>query len=299
MELRHLRYFIAVAEELHFGRAAERLGIAQPPLSQQIRRLEEDLGVQLLIRTKRRVELSDAGRVLLAEGRLVLAQAEQAARAAKRASRGETGQLAVGFVGSATYHILPLILSAFRERFPEVQLKLCELFPTEQVQALQEGRIQVGFFRSHKTEDSLKYEPVLQEPLVVALPEGHPLTKRSRVPVRALAREPFVIFPRHIGPSFYDFIVSLCHKSGFSPQIAQEASEIQTIVSLVAGGTGVALVPASCRNFRRIGVIYKPMPEPSPRVQMIVACRRDDQSPVLHQFLRVAREVAHKAGGVR
>jgi DNA-binding transcriptional LysR family regulator len=294
MELRHLRYFVAVAEELHFGRAAERVRIAQPPLSQQIRRLEGELGVQLFDRTKRRVELTHAGRAFLREARQTLAGAEQAVRAAQQASRGEVGELAVGFVGSATYHIVPLALKTFRQRFPKVELVLEELSPTEQVERLRLGEIQVGFFRSVSDDEALKFEWILEERLVMALPETHPLARQKGVHLAKLSQDSFVLFPRAIGPGFYDLIVSQCRRAGFSPRVALEASNMQTIVSLVAAGLGVALVPASCQNFRRVGVMYKAIREPGPKAKMAVAWRRGDRSPVLHAFLDVVREVARR-----
>src|SRR5579863_828003 len=278
MELRHLRYFVAVAEELHFGRAAERVHIAQPPLSQQIRRLEDELGVQLFDRTKRRVELTHAGRAFLREARQTLARAEQAVRAAQQAGRGEVGELAVGFVGSATYLIVPLVLKTFRHRFPKVELRL--------------GQIQVGFFRSVSDDEALTFEWILEERLVMALPESHPLARHRRVELTKLSEDSFVLFPRAIGPGFYDLIVSQCRRAGFTPRVALEASSVQTIVGLVAAGMGVALVPASCQNFRRAGVVYKAIREPGPTVKMAVAWRRGDRSPVLRAFLEVVREVA-------
>jgi DNA-binding transcriptional LysR family regulator len=294
VELRHMRYFLAVAEELHFGRAAEKLRIAQPPLSQQIQRLEGELGVKLFERTKRRVELTAAGKSFLKEARQTLEQAEQAVRAAQRASRGEIGELAVGFVGSATYHILPLVLRSFRSRFPNVEISLHEDSPAEQVRQLRMGGIHVGFFRSQFEDEALVSEVVLQEPMVVALPEAHELSGQPRVSLNRLAGEPFILFPRKIGPGFHDLIVSLCQRAGFSPRVAQEANDMQTIVSLVAAGLGVALVPASCQNFRRVGVVYKAIRDEGAKATMAVAWRRDDKSPVLDAFLNVVREVARQ-----
>ncbi len=299
MELRHLRYFVAVAEHLHFGRAARQLRMTQPPLSQQIRRLENELEVQLFRRTRRHVELTYAGRVFLKQAREVLAQVEQAVLAARRANRGEIGELAVGFVGSATYHILPLIVSAFRRRFPTVHVTLRELVPADQVEALQAGKIQLGFFRAPTEEDGLSFEPVFREPLVAALPESHRLSAQARIRLASLAREAFVSFPRPLGPGYYDLLVSLCRQAGFSPDIVQEASGMETLVSLVAAGIGVALVPASCQNFRRVGVVYKPIMRPCPMVEMAVVWRRDEDSPVLRAFLNVLRQVKAERGAAK
>jgi len=264
MELRHLRYFITVAEELHFGRAAQRLHIAQPPLSQQIRQLEEELGVVLFHRTKRSVQLTDAGQVFLEEAKQVLIQAAQAVQAAQRASRGEIGQLVVSFVSSAAYNVLPKILQAFRARFPEVNLALHELTTDKQLQGLRDGWIDVGFLRPPIEDDTLSLATIFKESLVVALPEIHPLSRQPQVPLKALINEFFILFPRPLGPKLYDQIVGLCQQAGFSPNVVQEAIQMQTIVSLVAAEIGIALVPASVQNLQRRGVIYKAIQEATP-----------------------------------
>lgn len=294
MELRHLRYFIAVAEELHFSRAAERLQIAQPPLSQQIRSLEKELGVQLFERTKRRVQLTEAGQIFLEEARLVLIQVEQAVRAAQRASRGEIGRLGVGVNSSATQSYVPEILRVFRERFPCVELVLHELTSHKQVQRIRDNRIDVGFLWLQNVEDSaLSFMSIWQEPLIVALPETHPLASLPQIPLEALVREPFVVPPRYLGAGFYSQIISLCQQAGFSPKVAQEAMLMQTIVSLVAGGVGVALVPASLQNLQRVGVVYKALQGQTPELEMAIVWRRDNSSPILREFLKVVTEMSH------
>ncbi len=287
MELRHLRYFITVAEELHFGRAAQRLHIAQPPLSQQIRQLEEELGVVLFYRTKRSVQLTDAGNVFLEEAKQVLIQVAQAVQAAQRASRGEIGQLLVSFVSSAAYNVLPKILQVFRVRFPEVNLVLHELTTDKQLQGLQDGWIDVGFLRPPIEDDTLSLVTIFQESLVVALPKNHPLSHQKQVSLKSLTKEFFILFPRHLGPKLYDQIVSLCQQAGFSPNVVQEAIQMQTTVSLVAAEIGIALVPASVQNLQRTGVIYKEIQEVTPKAEIAVIWRSKDQSPVLHQFLSV------------
>lgn len=293
MELRHLRYFIAVAEELHFSRAAERLQIAQPPLSQQIRSLEEELGVQLFERTKRRVQLTEAGQVFLEEARLVLAQLERAVRAAQRASRGEIGRLGVGVNSSATQSFVPEILRVFRERCPCVELVLHELASSHQVQGIRDNQIDVGFLWLLSVDDSaLSFMSIWREPIVVALPETHPLAKLPQIPLQALVGEPFVLPPRQLGAGFYSLIISLCQQVGFSPKVVQEAMLMQTIVSLVAGGVGVALVPASLQNLQRVGVVYKGLQGHMPELEMAVVWRRDNSSPILREFLKVVGEMA-------
>lgn len=299
MELRHLRYFITVAEELHFSRAAERLQIAQPPLSQQIRSLEEELGVQLFKRTKRRVQLTDAGQIFLEEVRRALTQVDQAVRAAQRASRGEIGRLAVGVNGSATHSFLPKIFRVFRERFPCVELVLHELASHQQVQGISDNRIDVGFLWLPNVDDSaLSFMSIWREPLVVALPETHPLADLSEIPLPALIGEPFVLPPRQLGPGFYSQIITLCQQAGFNPKVVQEAMLMQTIVSLVAGGVGVALVPASLQNLQKVGVVYKDLQGQSLELEMAAVWRQDNSSQVLQEFLKVVKEIADQVDEV-
>jgi DNA-binding transcriptional LysR family regulator len=291
MELRHARYFVAVAEELHFGRAAERLLMAQPPLSQQIQNLEEELGVQLFLRTKRRVQLTEAGKAFLPQARLMLQQAEQAIQVAQRASRGETGSLTVGFVGSACYALLPPLLRRFRENYPDVHVTLHELTTSQQVQELQQHRLHVGLLRPPISDTALRVETIFREALIVALPNDHPLISLSQVPLRMLANEAFILFPPTLGPGFYHQIISICLQVGFTPRVAQEAVQMQTIVSLVAGGMGIALVPASLLNLQRVGVAYRPLQEETPLFETAMAWSPDDPSPILPHFLEISRNI--------
>jgi DNA-binding transcriptional LysR family regulator len=290
MELRHLHYFIAVAEELHFSRAAERLNISQPPLSQQIRSLEDELGVKLFERTKRHVQLTEAGKVFLERSYLVLAQLEQAIEVTQRIGRGEVGRLAIGFVDSATYTVLPDILRIFREQFPAVELRLHELTTQEQIHALHHNQIDVGVVRSTIIEPSLRTECVLQESLVLALPQTHPLSAQVKVSLSTLADESFILFPAKLGPVFYEQIIHLCQQAGFRPKVAQEAVQMQTIVSLVAAGLGIAFVPASMQSFHRSGVIYKLLQEQTPQTGLYLAWRQHDSSPVIKAFLSLAQK---------
>lgn len=221
-----MRYFVAVAEELHFGRAAKRVHVVQPALSQQISRLEEELGVRLLKGTKRKVELTEAGQVFLERARDTLAQAETAAEDARRAALGQTGRWVLAFVGLATYSVLPDILSAYRKSYPGVELVLHELTSMEQIKRLREGAIQAGFVRPPVDDESLCSETVEREPVVVILPEGHPLADRDAVRLEDLASEPFVMVPRSREPNLYDLYISMCRQAGFSLHIAQEANRI-------------------------------------------------------------------------
>lgn len=296
MELRHLRYFIAVAEHLHFGRAAKRLAMAQPPLSQQIKSLEEEIGVMLFMRTKRQVELTAAGEVFLDEARKTITQADQAIRAAQRAARGEIGQLAVGFVSSAVYGKIPSIFRLMRTRYPEVSLLLQDLTSEEQVEAMKMNRIDVGLLRPPvAAAESLAMRVIWQEPLMVALPSGNPMARETEIAVESLAKESFIQIPRHVAPGFYDQFIRICAQAGFSPKIVQEARTTPTIVSLIAGGIGVSILPDSLRSLQRSGVVYRPLRSPAPTTDMAAIWRPDDASPTLRSFLAIIWEVAEIA----
>ncbi len=295
MELRHLRYFITVAEELHFSRAAERLHIAQPPLSQQIHQLEMELGVELFQRkTKRQVQLTEAGRVFLQSAYQLLAQLEQVIELTRRTGRGETGQLRVGFISSVTYDVLPAILQAFHQQFPGVELILQELTTSEQEKALQNHRIQVGFVHLPLEDDSFAWECIQQENLVVALPANHPLAKQEKIAMRSLTDELFILFPRHLGIGLYDKIMALCEEVNFTPKVAQEAIQMQTIIGLVSAGMGIAIVPASLQNLQRQGVVYRAIAQTTPLVETAVVWKKEEITPVMQQFLTVVRQVTQK-----
>lgn len=287
MELRHLRYFVTLAEELHFGKAAEKLHIAQPPLSQQIRQLETELGFELFHRTKRKVELSEAGKVFLIEVQQIFRQLEQAIFLGRQVSRGEIGQLVIGFVSSAAYNILPDFLLHFRNNNPNINLELHELTTDEQLRWLESGRIDVGFVRLPVDEKTYESKIIFQESLAIALPENHFLANQEKVSLKSLINESFILFPRFLAPGLYDLIISFCQQVGFSPKVAQEAIQMQTIVSLVAAQIGVAIVPESLQNLRRTGVVYKYFVEETPQVSIAMIWRKDDVSVVLERFLEV------------
>ncbi len=288
IELRHLRYFMAVAEELHFGRAAERLHIAQPPLSQQIRQLEANLGFELFHRTKRSVQLTAGGTVFLEECHQVFRQVDHAVRAGQQASRGEVGKLVVGFVSSAAYNVLPPLLHAFREQVPGVNLTLQELTTDQQVQRLRDQQIDVGFVRPPVDQVEFRVMTILQESLVLALPETHPLAQSDLITLRSLIHDSFILFPRLLAPGLYDQIISLCQQANFSPRVVQEATQMQTIVSLVAAGIGSAIVPESIRHLQRTGVVYKALTEPTPKAAIALAWPQNTRSPVVQRFLEIA-----------
>ncbi len=292
MELRHLRYFVTVAEELHFGRAATRLAIVQPSLSQQIQQLEDELGFPLLHRTKRSVELTDAGKVFLVEAKRALAQVQEAKRAAQRAYRGEVGRLVVGYISSSTYDLLPVMLRVYRERFPDVEVGLRELTTHEQIRALEEEYIDVGLLRLPISTPMVSAEVVRREPIVCVLPDGHPLASRERVAVSLLADEPFVLQSSHRGGGYYMQLMKLCLAAGFSPNVVQEVTEMHIIVSLVAAGMGVSLVPLSACNIRSQGVVYRELEGTPALSEMAVAWLRSSRSALVQNFLTVARETA-------
>ncbi|MBG6502202.1 LysR family transcriptional regulator [Pseudomonas aeruginosa] len=296
MELRHLRYFIAVAEELHFGRAAERLGISQPPLSQQIQALEEEIGARLFERTNRRVELTDAGRLFLDESRQVLAQVDKAVLLARRAHLGELGELKIGFTSSAPFtSTIPSSIHAFRKAYPDVHLDLQEMSSRQVLKALLEESLQVGVIRPLALPDAVHWVELFREPLVAVLRADHPLAAGSEdgLAIAALAEEPFVFFPRSYGPGLYDQVIALTRQAGFSPRIAQEASEAMTILGLVSAGLGESILPASFRRTRVDGVVYRTLREPEAPTAVWLVRRQNEGAPrALSVIDRGTREAA-------
>jgi len=291
VEIRLLRSFVAVAEERHFGRAAERLHMAQPPLSQQIRRLEAQLGVTLLHRTTRSVELAPAGEVLLVRAREILAAVDSAAEDTLRAARGEFGRLAVGFTGSATYALLPQVAAALRGALPGVVLDLRgELLTPAQVEGLLAGTLDLGLLRPPVRERELAVEVVRREPLVAVLPEAHRLARDDTVPLEELATEPFVVYPSHFRSVVHDAVEETCAAHGFLPRVALEVSETATLVSFVAAGLGVSLVPESVRHMTVHGAVYRPLSREAAAVELALAWRREDASTVLERALEVVRK---------
>jgi len=290
VELRHLRYFVAVAEERHFGRAAARLHIAQPPLSQQIKRFEAELGEPLLYRTTRSVELSPAGEVMLERGREILAAVDSVVEDARRAARGEYGRLAIGFTGSSTYALLPALAAALRRELPGVVVDLRgELLTPAQVAQLLDGTLDLGLLRPPVHERDLQTEVLGSEALVAVLPVAHPLAAVEAVPLEQLEGEPFVTYPSHFRSVVHDAVEDACAAHGFKPVAAHEVAETATLVSFVAAGLGVSLVPASVANMTVQGAVYRPLEKDTTRVELAVAWRADDERPVLVRALDVTR----------
>jgi DNA-binding transcriptional LysR family regulator len=291
MELRHLRYFVAVAETLSFARAARALNLSQPPLSRQIRALEDELGTALFARTKRSVQLTPAGAALLPEARRLLREADGLKAGAQRLAAGEVGTLALGFISVAAYNLLPELAPEFRRRHPGVKLALQEATSDVLLAGLRQGDLDVGLVLPPVDAPGLEYVPLVHDTLIAALP-AHAAQARGRGPIRlaSLAGEPFILFPRRVGTSLYDVIVGACRRAGFAPRIEQEAIQMQTIVSLVAARMGVALVPASLEHLRRTGVVYRPLADARGRVEIGIAWRTGDDAPAVRAFVALARE---------
>jgi DNA-binding transcriptional LysR family regulator len=294
MELRHLRYFIAVAEEGHITRAAERLGMQQPPLSQRIRALERELDVRLFRRKPRGVELTDAGSTLLAEARAILARMEHAFAVTKRTARGEQGRIAVGFTSSAPFHpFVPRVIRAYRDAFPLVALTLEEGGTIELIDDLRDERIDVAFVRTAiADQEGLMVSRLLQEAMMLALPRAHMLAGRTNkaVSLKALAEETFIVYRRHNGPGLYDAILSACHAAGFSPRVGQEAPRIVSTLNLVAAGLGISLVPESLQSMRMDGVVFRRIGGAAqPTAPLYLASRRGETSAAARRFLELVK----------
>lgn len=272
MNLRQLHYFVAVAEECHFGRAAARLHMAQPPLSQQIRALEADLGVQLLLRTTRRVELTDAGTAYLQRAREILTSVDEAGHEARRVAAGSVGRLAVGCVGSATYSLLPMLARGLSEELPQVDFAFRgEMLVPDQVRDLLAGDIDLALLRPPVADPVIAVRVLRRDRLVLALPAEHPLAGRTRVGVRMLRDEPFIVHSGRRDSVMYDALLRLCRAAGFEPRIRHEVDETSTLVTLVAGGLGIAIVPAPVSSLQLDGVTYRPLTDRGASTELAVA----------------------------
>ena len=295
MELRHLRYFVCVAEHLHFGRAAAALHISQPPLTRQIKQLEQELGVTLFARDNRNVELTAAGKLALQHAQVLLAQADVLGQRTREVARGGSGELSIGFVSVADYSVLPPLLKQFRTRYPGVTLRLREATTDIQLEALRSGRLDVGVVLGPVNDTQLHFRAIFSEPLVAALPASHRARTLERLPLSMLEHEPFILFPRPLATGLYDDIIGSCKRAGFSPGIGQEAIQMQTIVSLVSVGMGVALVPASLMHLRRTGVIYRVLKDKSPMVTTGLAWKHGNDGVMIENFVKVADALAVEA----
>jgi DNA-binding transcriptional LysR family regulator len=302
IELRRLAAFVAVAEEGHITRAAERLGMVQPPLSRLVRGLETELGTLLLRRLPRGVAPTEAGLALLSEARIVLARAAAVGETVRRTARGEQGRLAIGFTSSAALHpFVPAVLRTFRAERLGVRLELDEAGTAELVEAMLQGRLDAAFVRSPVgSVRGLIVDPVLDEPMLVALPAGHRLAgdTGSALPLAALAMEDFILYRRPAGPGLYDAIVTACRGAGFTPVVVQEAPRLPSTLSLVAAGLGISLVPASMRRFAMAGVSFRTLRDcPGLSAPLHLALRRADLSATAVRFRETVRRLDRAASG--
>jgi DNA-binding transcriptional LysR family regulator len=291
IDIRQLRYFQAVAEELHFGRAAARLAIAQPALSRQIQQIEQELGTPLLRRTQRRVELLPAGALLLERSRAIQQELARTLSDVRRTGTGELGRLALGFIHSSTYGLLPSIIRRFRQLYPAIELELHEMPITVQHAALLRGTIDVGLLRVQPAPAELEVVPVLADPFLLAVPASHPLAGRTRVRLRSVADEPFVMFTKSDAPLFHDRVEALCRQAGFAPRVVQHATQIHTVVGLVGAGLGVAVVPASGRNLHPRQVRFVQIADKAEPVHVALAWRRGHETPAMRSFRKVTQDV--------
>jgi DNA-binding transcriptional LysR family regulator len=307
MELRHLRYFIAVAEELHFTRAAERLHIGQPPLSHAIQMLEADVGALLFERSKRWVRLTEAGKLFLSDARGILAMADQAAESARRAQRGEAGELRIGFTFSTPFTpLFATLINRYRQQFPLVTLKLQEMSTSRQMEAIGQRSLDLGFIRppdgasgAKMASGVLALSKLRKDNLVVVLPTSHSLAANKKIAIKQLANEPFVMYPRAAGTGIYLQIYSLCHAAGFEPHVAQEAGESSTIIGLVAAGCGVSIMPNSFDCIQMEGVCYRPLSDAGAGTALLLAQRKAEHAPLVDAFVGLALAEAKRINKVR
>lgn len=290
VELRHLRYFVAVAEELHFGRAALRLHLAQPPLSQQIRKLEEIVGHQLFTRTSRAVRLTAAGAILLDRARRTLRAVEQDLAEARSVGRGEIGSLRVGFIGSSMLTPLPAMLGRYRRRHPKADLQLREATSSQLMQSVLDGALDVAFLRDGGPLPGLDVEGLFSEPFVAVLPANHPLARRKTISASALREEPFVFFPLAAGRMAYEKTMSICQKHGFRPRVVQEAPQWLTVLRLVGAGLGVSIAPACVEKIAAPDVVCVRLSLVHVRSDIELASRAGEDRAIVTAFRQIARE---------
>ena len=288
-----------MAEELSYSRAAARIHVSQPSLSRQVAALEAEIGVALLDRDKHRVSLTAAGKAYLGRARELLGGLDEAADLARRTAQGQVGRLALGFGGSAAYTLMPAVLRRFRARYPEVEVTLQQLPLTAQLDALREGRVDVGFLLLPVDDPSVRTERLMRDRMVAAVPSDHALARRRDVALRSLSDEAFVAFPREGGLGYRDRMVELCLKAGFTPRIVREAAPLESIVGFVASGVGIALLPAMARRLRVADVIYVPVTERFAFMDFALAWRPDAKMPAIDAFLATSRELAREAKALR
>ncbi|MDR7079294.1 DNA-binding transcriptional LysR family regulator [Neobacillus niacini] len=299
MELRHLHYFVAVAEELHFGRAAKRLNMSQPPLSQQIAQLEKELEVKLFNRTKRHTELTPAGKYFLEHSYEILNKLERTCNDVRKIHQGEKGQLIIGYTGILSKLLLNLIRT-YRSRYSKVEVVLQFLSSASQIQSLTENKIKLGFVCPPIESSNLNSRLVGYAPFVVALPSTHPLAKStSPLDIRELKSEPFIMTHRKNEPGYYDTIISICNRSGFSPNVIQEAEGIFTILTLISTGMGISLVTTLALEYGNTGVVFRPVLDDTATMDLSMVWRKNEESPLVDTFLGVYDELFNEVNNLK
>jgi DNA-binding transcriptional LysR family regulator len=287
MELRQLNYFVTVAEELHFGKAADRLQITQPALSKQIASMEQALGLQLLARTKRTVQLTPAGQVFFEQAQQLLNQAEAAIQLTQRTDRGDVGQLVIGFTATAVHTVMPQVVCDFRQEYPNVEISIIELATEAQVAALNQGKLDLAFLHPPIDARGIELHPILTEEFVAVLPQQHPLLDYDRIPLAAFATEPLIIHPRNEGPTLYDGFVQVCQAAGFQPRIVKESISLQTRVCWVAIGIGITFVSSQLQFLVGRNVVCRPLETCPIQLKLAAAWRQNAANPTLRAFIKV------------
>lgn len=290
MELRHLKYFKTVAEELHFGKAAKRLNMAQPPLSLQIRQLEEELGVPLFRRTKRSVTLTQEGHVFLEKVYQLLENLNESIETVRLVNRGESGEIVIGFLASAAYDVLPSIIKSYRHHYPSIHVTLKQLTTAEQLKALQDETIDIGIISEPIETTLFNYEIIRQEPMVVALPSNHSLTRAQHpITLSDLASEAFILTGRKENQLHYDKVINSCGLAGFSPHILQETKEMSTLISLVSAGIGIAIVPSSIQSLLQNEVVYREISDSHIKTVTALVWDSKNDSPIVNAFVELVK----------
>ena len=298
MELRHLRYFLAVADTLNFCRAAERLHLSQPPLSQQVRHLEAEIGAKLFDRAKRQIKLTPAGEVFATKARVILAQCDEAAKLAAQADRGEVGHLRFGLwqlpIPPVQTRLIIECLGAFAKRSPNVHLTLQSLSPAEQIKAVKDGEIDVGIVRLpfSQNKKGIVIEAILREQILLAMSENNPLARLKVVPLRSLSGQRYIMYGRDANAEFHHYIMKSCSKEGFSLNVAYFQEDLYSVWAMIGAGLGVALAPASLQELRLPGIVFRKFDPPPPVMEVALVYVRSYRGSVVSQFLAVAREIA-------
>ncbi|MDB6169396.1 MAG: transcriptional regulator, LysR family [Verrucomicrobia bacterium] len=291
MEIRHLRSFLAVAEHLHFGRAAQEIHLSQPALSVQIRALEDAIRTPLFVRNRRRTLLTPAGELLREDARDILARVEVAGLRAQRADRGHVGIIRIGIISTAAALLLPPVLLRFRQLYPEVVFDLENILTAKQITHLQERRLDIGFVRMPIVADGIDLTLIHEEPFILIVPASHPLAKKAHLRLKDLEGADMVLYTRNKAPSFRDQIVGMLDRAHIKPNIIQEAGEMYTLVSLVAAGLGISILPKSVELYRIPGVVIRALPSRLPHAQIALAAHRDNSSPFVRTFIELAKSI--------